>query len=126
MPILEELDAAVERAIDERWHLLSETELLRRSDALLHSLPGLDEPPATTGLLLRRYGMALRRQLCPGWRTRWQDAPLERTVRDLTSAVLLIMGRDEALSVEAALLIALVIWRRGLDQFCAASTDELA
>ncbi|WP_026369544.1 hypothetical protein [Kallotenue papyrolyticum] len=119
MPLLEELDAAVERAIDERWHLLSEAELVRRGDALLRSLPALDEPPPTIALLLRRYGAALRQQICPGLRLRFQSAPLEASLRELTSAVLLTMGRAEALSLEAALLIALVLWRRGLEQFCA-------
>jgi hypothetical protein len=118
-PIMQDVDAVVERAILDQLHLLSEVEITRRSDGLLRNLPMMDGPAPTTALLLRRYRVPLHAELCDGNRPRLRADDAGEQLRELTRAVLVTIGAREGVPVEAAMLIGLLLLKRGVATFCA-------
>lgn len=117
--IVQDIHTAVHHALVDRLHLLDESDLVERSDALLETLPVMGGEQPSTALLLRRYDVELHRELCHGTAPRVQAGSVEDELREITRAVVVSMGGDEGLPVESAALIALVLQRRGLARFCA-------
>jgi hypothetical protein len=124
-PIMQDINAVVDQAIDDRLHLRSEAEVIRRCDALLRNLPGTSGPAPTAGFLLRRYASQLRAELCAGGRPRLNDGTVEEQLRELTRAVLVTIGVSEGLPVEAAMLLGLILLKRGVATFCAQPMQRL-
>lgn len=117
--IWDDINAAVRQALHDRWHLLDEGDLIERSDNVLETLPVVGNEQPTTALLLRRYRTPLQHELCSGGRVRQSYANDEATLLDITRAVIVAIDANEGLSIESAVLIALVIRAQGLDRFCA-------
>lgn len=117
--IWQDISIAVRHAIDDKLHLLDENDLLEQSDAVLDNLPAVVGEQASTGLLLRRYRRELHGELCAGSRARAMYGTLEEELTDLTRAVVVTVEWSEGISLESAVLLALVLRAQGLDQFCA-------
>lgn len=117
--IVEDINNAVHQVLAENLYQLDEAELTQRADELLERLPvvGQDEP--TTEQLLRRYHVQLHAELCQNHQPRVRLETVEDELRELTRAVIVTMGSGEALSVETAATIGLVLYKRGLTKFCA-------
>lgn len=119
----QDIAASVQRALREHLERLPDEALVQRSDALLARLPGVGgAPPTTTAIFLRRYFMPLRQELCAGTQPRTLPGTVEDELRDLTRSVLLTIGIGEGISVEAAVGLALVVYKRGVGAFCALPT----
>jgi hypothetical protein len=117
--IWQDIADAVRRAIDDNLATLDEDDLVERSDAVLDNLPAVADEQTTTGLLLRRYRRELNGELCNGSRARTMYGSLEEELTDLTRAVVLSIQWNEGISIESAVLLALVLRAQGLDRFCA-------
>jgi hypothetical protein len=117
--LVRDMQTTVHRALNERLHLEDEHDLIERSDALLAMLPTMGGSDPTTALLLRRYHAELHAELCAGSQPRLRTDNAETELLELTRAVLVTMGGDEGLSIESAVLIGLVLLKRGLPAFCA-------
>ena len=118
MQIVEDINNAVHRALTENLHELDEMDLISSSDASLMNLPIVGGSQPTTALLLRRYHTQLHSELCQGHQPRIRVETVEDELRELTRAVVVTMGGAEGMSIEGAVLIALVIQKRGLTTFC--------
>lgn len=116
--IWQDINTAVHRAIRDRLFELHDHDLIEQSDRLLASLPVVGGQP-TTALLLRRYHTQLHQELCEGNRPRATFGGLEDELRELTRAVIVTIDADEGISVENAVLIALILQKQGLATFCA-------
>ncbi|HEY0739134.1 MAG TPA: hypothetical protein VGD69_29710 [Herpetosiphonaceae bacterium] len=119
----QDIATSVHRALGEHLDLLPENGLVQRSDRLLAQLPRHSGSQAiSTALFLRRYHTALHQELCQGAQPRMISATVEDELRDLTRAVMLTIGSTEGVSVEAAVGLALVVYKRGVTPFCAVPT----
>ncbi len=119
--IWQDIDEAIDVALTERLHLQSQNALVARSDALLASLPQMRNGRTTTAELLRRYHVELQQELCQGHRPRMWFSTLEDELRELTRAVVATIVSDSGISIENAVLLALVLRAQGLQKFCAMS-----
>lgn len=118
--IRQDIATSVHRALSEQLDLVPEDDLVQRSDTLLSTLPSHSgSQPISTALLLRRYNTALHQEICLGTQPRMLAATVEDELRDLTCAVMLATGSTEGVSVEAAVGLALVLYKRGVIPFCA-------
>lgn len=117
--IWRDINTSVHRAIVEGLHREDETDLAERSDELLTGLPVVGGAQPTTALLLRRYHTQLHHELCQGSRPVTSAATVEDELREITRAVVATMGGEEGLPIDGAVLIALVLYKRGLPNFCA-------
>ena len=118
--IWRDISTSVQQALDVRLDRLNEAGLVHRSDALLARLPGITgAQPSTTAVLLGRYHALLHKELCRAQQPRTLAATVEDDLRELTRAVLMTVGIGEGVSVEAAVGMALVLYKRGLVSFCA-------
>src|SRR4051794_24708224 len=118
--LLHQITTSVHRAIDVRLDLLDEGSLMQRSDALLAGLPGVTGAQVvTTAALLGRYHASLHKELCQVDQPRAIAATVEDDLRELTRAVLVTVGIREGVSIEAAVGMALVLYKRGVVSFCA-------
>jgi hypothetical protein len=117
--IWQDINVAVHRALRDRLFELHEHDLVEQSDKLLASLPVVGGAQPSTALLLRRYHTQLHQELCLNNQPRSTFAQLEDELRELTRAVMVTIDADEGISVENAVLIALVLHKRGLAAFCA-------
>ena len=125
--IWQDITSSVHRAIQERLDLLPEQGLVERSDSLLARLPSTGgSQPISTGLFLRRYHARLHLQVCEGTHPRASSGTVEDELRDLTRAVMLTVGVTEGVSVEAAVGLALVLYKRGIIPFCALPAPRIA
>ncbi len=122
LEIWETIHRAVDGALDDNLHRLDEHELMRRADEALLQLPIVGGTQPTAALLLRRYRRALQHELCQGRAPRPLPAGLEEQVRELTRAVMVVMGGHEGMSVDIAVLLALAIRADGVEQLCATPT----
>jgi hypothetical protein len=119
--IWQDIDDAIDVALEERLHLQSQSDLVARSDALLARLPQMSNRRTTTAQLLRRYQAELQQELCQDHRPRMQFSTLEDELRELTRAVVATIVSDSGISIENAVLLALVLRAQGLQKFCALS-----
>ncbi len=128
LTIWQDINDAVRNAIGERLHLLNRNTLILRSDALLARLPQMRSTQTTTSGLLQRYHMQLQQELCQGNRPRMQFSQLEDELRELTRAVVVTIVADSGISIENAVLLALILRAQGLARFCAlpSSSDAKA
>ena len=118
--IWRDITTSVHQALDVRLDLLNEASLVQRSDALLARLPSVTRSPSvTTAGLLARYHTVLHKQLCRAQQPHRMGATIEADLRELTRAVLVTVGIGEGISVEAAVGLALVLYKRGVVRFCA-------
>ena len=108
----------VDAALDDNLHYLDEHDLMRRADELLLNLPIVGGAQPTAALLLRRYRSALQHELCQGREPRQLPSGIEDEVGELTRVVMVVMGGHEGMSVDVAVLLALVIRVRGVQQLC--------
>jgi hypothetical protein len=118
-----DITTAVQRALLERRDLHATAGLVRQSDALLATLPSVrgSQQPTTAGFLWR-YHTPLHQELCHGTQPHAPATTVEDELQDLTRAVLVTVGTSEALSIDAAVGLALVLYTRGLAPFCAVPT----
>jgi hypothetical protein len=116
--IWQDINAAVHRAVRDQLVELHEHDLIEQSDRLLASLPVVGGQQPSTALLLRRYHSQLHQELCLDHRPRSSFADFEDELRELTRAVMVTIDADEGISVENAVLLALVLHKRGLATFC--------
>ncbi len=119
--IWQDIDDAIDVALAERLHLQSQSALVARSDALLASLPQMRNRRTTTAELLRRYHVELQQELCQDHRPRMRFSTLEDEVRELTRGVAATIVSDSGISIENAVVLALVLRAQGLEKFCALS-----
>ncbi len=119
--IWRDITTSVQRALQERLDRINEAGLVRHSDALLATLPRGGSPPTTAGLL-RHYHTPLHQEVCRGNQPRATAATVADELRDLTRAVLVTVGAREGISIEAAVGLALVLYKRGVAPFCARPT----
>ncbi len=118
--IRQDIITSVDRALAARHDQLNEAAMVRRSDSLLATLPGVSGArAATTAMLLRRYHAPLRRELCQGNQPRVGAMAVEDELQELTRAVLVTIGIGEGISIEAAVGMALALHKRGVGPFCA-------
>jgi len=117
--IWQDINTAVHQAIRDRLFQLSENDLIERSDDLLANLPVVGGKQPSTALLLRSYHTQLHQELCDGNQPRATFGSLEDELRELTRAVVVTIEADEGISVENAVLLALVLHKRGIVTFCA-------
>ncbi len=118
--IRRDIAAAVHQAVTDQLDGLNEAAMVRRSDALLASLPGIGgSRPTTTAMLLLRYHTPLHQELCSRDQPRVAAVSVEVELSELTRAVLLTAGIREGMSIDAALGMALVLYKRGVAPFCA-------
>jgi hypothetical protein len=121
--IWQDIATSVHRALGEHLDLIHEDDLVQRSDALLAQMPSLiGSQPTSTLLFLRRYHTALHQEMCQGTQPRTISATVEDELRNLARAVMLTIGSTEGISVETAVGLALVLYKRGVIQFCALPT----
>ena len=125
LEIWQTIQAAVHDALIDRLHLLSESALIERADALLREMPAVGGTQPTAALLLRRYRGALQKELCNGHEPRPLPGAIEDEVRELTRAVMVAIDVNEGFSVETAVLLALAIRAGGLAKFCAVPAGTL-
>ena len=112
--ISRDITASVQQALDRRLEQLNEVSLVQRSDALLATLPGLARSQAaTTAALLTRYHPMVHMELNRGHPPGTMPPTVVDELRELTRAVLLTVGIKEGVSVEAAVGMALVLYKRG-------------
>jgi len=116
--IWQDINTAVHRAVRDRLFQLDERDLTERSDDLLESLPIVGGAQPSTALLLRRYHTQLHHELCADNQPRSTLTSIEDELRELTRAVMVTVD-DEGISVENAVLLALILHKRGLATFCA-------
>lgn len=119
LSIWQDINDAVRSAIDEGLYLLDQNALTAYSDALLARLPQLRNTNTTTVGLLRRYHMQLWQELCQDNRPRMQFNRLEDELRELTRAIVATIASDSGISIENAVLLALILRAQGLARFCA-------
>lgn len=125
--IWQEITSSVHQAVRERLDLLPEEGLVERSDSLLSRLPSIEgSQPISTGLFLRRYHAPLHLQVCQGTHPRTSSSTVEDELRDLTRAIILTVGVTEGISVEAAVGLALVLYKQGIIPFCALPVPRIA
>lgn len=117
--IWDDINTAVHNAISQELYLLDEGDLTERSDANLRNLPVVGGEQPTTALLLRRYQTQLQNELCVGKQPRTASDDLESELRELTRAVVVTLATSEGISLETAVLMALILRTRGLPAFCA-------
>lgn len=117
--IWEDITTTVRRAINSRLYELDEDDLIDRSDTLLASLPVVGGEQPTTALLFRRYEYQLHQELCSGSHPRQQFNSLDEELIEITRAMIVTLDTSEGISVENAVVMALVLHRRGLARFCA-------
>ncbi|HEX6291794.1 MAG TPA: hypothetical protein VFZ66_21590 [Herpetosiphonaceae bacterium] len=117
--IWQDINAAVHQAVRDRLFQLDENDLIERSDALLENVPVVGGAQPSTALLLRRYHTQLHQELCVGSQPRATFGSIEDELRELTRAVMVTVDADEGISVESAVLLALILQKRGLTNFCA-------
>ncbi len=122
LEIWQTINRAVYTALEENLHYLSEHELMRRADESLLQLPIVRGSPPTAAQLLRRYRSALQHELCQGREPRPLPDELDDEVRELTRAVMLVMGGHEGMSVDIAVLLALAIRANGVQHLCETPT----
>ncbi len=117
--IWHDITTTVQRALAARLDRLTEAGLVHHSDALLTQLAGLrGAQQLTTRILLRRYDTPLHHELCRGQHPRAGGANVTEELCDLTRAVLVTVGATEGMSIEAAVGLALVLYKRGVVSFC--------
>ena len=118
--IWHDITTTVQRALDARLDRLTEAGLVHHSDALLAQLAGLrGAQQLTTRVLLQRYATPLHHELCRGTQPRITAAPVAGELSHLTRAVILTIGITEGISIDAAVGLALVLYKRGVAPFCA-------
>jgi hypothetical protein len=123
--IWQTINQAVHAALRDDRHHLSEHELIRDADELLLQMPTVSGSAPTAAQLLRRYRTALQHELCVGHQPRPLPPELEDQVRELTRAVMVVLGGHEGMSVEIAVLLALAIRANGVQHFCALSSAAI-
>lgn len=117
--IWEDILTGIDSAIDNGLHLLDERDLIDRADRLFENVPVAGGTQPTTALLLRRYHQQLHSELCVGSRPRARFDTLQDELRELTRAVVVAIQSNEGISIETSVLIALVLQKRGIANFCA-------
>jgi hypothetical protein len=120
--VWDDINTGVHDAISQGLDHLDEGDLINRSDAALSNLPVVGGQQPTTALLLRRYQTQLQSELCVGGRPRSSFDDVVDEVRELTRAVVVTLDTSEGISIENAVLMALILRRRGLASFCAQPT----
>lgn len=117
--ILHDITTSVHDAVRTRRDGLAEAVLVDNSDALLAMLPSLTgAQPTTTDAFLRRHTTPLHEALCRGQQPREQAATMEHQLHNATRAVM-VVGVETGMSIEAAVGVALVLYKRGIPSFCA-------
>ncbi len=120
LEIWRDINDTVRAAIDDSLHMLDERELVRRSDAILATLPVMGPQQPTTLALLKRYQGRLQQELCIDRQPRINAFRLaEEELVEITRGVMVAL-EGEGISIEAAVYVALVIRARGLAKLCAA------
>lgn len=117
--IWDEINTAIHDALSQGLHQLDEADLTDRSDAVLSTLPVVGAAQPTTALLFRRYQQQMQQELCVNKRPRATFDSLESELRELTRAVVVTLDTSEGISIENAVLMALILRTRGLANFCA-------
>lgn len=118
--IWHDITISVQHALDEQLDQLPEAHLVQRSDALLATMPSLSGSSlTTTASLLRRYDTPLHQAVCRDTQPRLTSATVAEELRDVTRAVILTLGPNEGVSIDAAVSLALVLYSRGIAPFCA-------
>ncbi len=118
--IWRDITTSVHQALFAKLDLLNEASLMHRSDALLAKLPGVTgSRMVTTAALLGRYHTPLHKELCRAHQPRTPSATVEDDLGEITRTVLVTIGIGEGVSVEAAVGMALVLYKRGVVPFCA-------
>jgi hypothetical protein len=117
--IWQDINAAVHQAVRDRLIQLNEHDLIERNDDLLANVPVVGGQQPSTALLLRRYHTQLHQELCAGNQPRVTFGSIEDELRELTRAVMVTIDADEGISVESAVLLALVLHKQGIAAFCA-------
>lgn len=117
--IWQTINKAVAAALDDGLDSLSAHELMQRADYALETIPSVTGTGPTAALLLRRYQSALQHEICLGREPRPLPDDLDGEVRELTRAVMVVLGIHEGISIEISVLLALAIRANGLQQFCA-------
>lgn len=111
--IQQDITIAVRQALHQRLDQLGEPALMQHSDLLLATLPGMrGAQPLSTAQLLLRYGPSLAGDVCRGNLAGIPAEHVQDRLGRLTRAVLLSVGVGEGVSVEIALGIALVLYKR--------------
>jgi hypothetical protein len=117
--IWHDVTTAVDHAVREHLDRLPEVMLMQHSDGLLARLPGVGGARlVTTSAFLQHYHVTLHDELCRGTHPHSVAATAAGQLHDLTRAVL-VSGAAEGMSIEAAVGIALVLYKRGVMPFCA-------
>jgi hypothetical protein len=115
-----DIATTVHHALQEHFERRTDAGSTQYSDGLLARLPrSSGSSPTTTAALLRRYQIPLQQALCQNKQPRFNAATREDELSDLTRAVLVTVGATEGISIEAAVGIALVLYKRGVAPFCA-------
>lgn len=118
LEIWQTINKAVHASLEDELPYLAEHELMHRADELLLQLPIVGGSQPTAAQLLRRYRGALQHELCRGRDPRPLPDKLEDEVRELTRAVMVVMGGHEGMSVDIAVLLALAIRANGVQHLC--------
>jgi hypothetical protein len=118
LEIWQTINRAVHASLEDELPYLNEHELMQRADVLLLQLPIVGGSQPTAAQLLRRYRGALQHELCQGREPRPLPDELEDEVRELTRAVMVVMGGHEGMSVDIAVLLALAIRASGVQHLC--------
>lgn len=114
------LNDAVHNALLNRQHELREDELRSQANALLATMPSLgNNTSASVDQLLHRYHGTLHKELCNGLEPVAQPEVIEDELRMITRAVVVAIETQEGISMESAVLLALIIRAHGLDKLCA-------
>ncbi len=115
-----DITTSIHHALSARLDLFTEDSLVRRSDTLLARLPSVNGSGlTTTAMLLGRYHTVLHKEVCRAHQPRTLGGTVEDDLRELTRAMLVTVGIGEGISVEAAVGMALVLYKRGVAPFCA-------
>ena len=121
-PLSHDITTTIQQALLQRRDRRDPARLVQQSDALLATRARGGGTPPTTAGFLRRYHTPLQQAVCRGRQPRMTPASVADELTHLTQAVLLTIGTTEGISIEAAVGLALVLYTRGIAQFCAVPT----
>ncbi|GAC1549803.1 MAG: hypothetical protein NVS2B7_25850 [Herpetosiphon sp.] len=116
--LIETLNSAVHRALQNNYHQLNDHDLIVLADELLQTMPMMTAVKVGAAQLLRRYRPSLQRELCNGSAPIPLPAVIEDEVRILTRAIMVSIESQEGISVEACVLLGLVLRAQGLSTLC--------
>lgn len=118
--IVQDINTSVHHALMQHLDQLDESDLVQYSNALLATLPSVHRSQVvTTAGLLRRYDTPLHVALCSNQQPRSMSVTVADNLRDLARAVILTLGPTEGLSTDAAVGVALVLYKRSVTAYCA-------